>query len=215
MTVAIDRVWYVAYGSNLHARRFGCYLNGGRPSGAARSYPGCRDPRAPERDVPVTLSGQLYFAGESRVWTGGMAFYAPDEPAEIPARAYLVSAQQFSDVAAQEVHRDPGADPELDLSEVLKKGTANTGRGGRYDTLVCPGELYGLPLLTFTASWRIEEAPLNVPSPAYLGHLAAGLAEAHGWSHERCCAYLTTRPGASGTTPPDADRAHPDAPTGG
>ena len=38
-----DPVWYVAYGSNLRAARFGCYLAGGRPDGACRTYDGCRD----------------------------------------------------------------------------------------------------------------------------------------------------------------------------
>ena len=32
-----DPVWYVAYGSNLRAARFGCYLAGGRPDGACRA----------------------------------------------------------------------------------------------------------------------------------------------------------------------------------
>ena len=195
MSSALGRVWYAAYGSNMHARRFGYYLHGGRPPGAARTYPGCRDPRDPESDRPLVLPGQLYFAGESTVWTGGMAFYAPGVPGEVPARAYLVTVQQFSDVAAQEMHGEPGTD--LDLTEVLKHGTACIGSGGRYETLVCPGELEGLPLLTFTAPWRIEQAPLNAPSPAYLSHLAAGLAETHGWSAERIDAYLTTRPGAA------------------
>ena len=31
-----DPVWYVAYGSNLRAARFTCYLAGGRPDGACR-----------------------------------------------------------------------------------------------------------------------------------------------------------------------------------
>jgi hypothetical protein len=31
-----DLVWYVAYGSNMRAARFGCYISGGRPRGARR-----------------------------------------------------------------------------------------------------------------------------------------------------------------------------------
>jgi len=187
------RVWYVAYGSNMHAERFGYYLRGGRPPGGARLYPGCRDTREPERRVPVMLPGQLYFAEESAVWTGGMAFYDPTATGVIPARAYLVTSRQFADVAAQEMHREPGTD--LDIAEVIDRGTVQLGPG-RYETLVCSGRLDGLPLLTFTAPWRIEEAALNPPSPAYLRHLAAGLAEAHGWSAERIDEYLSTRAGA-------------------
>jgi hypothetical protein len=183
----------VAYGSNMHAERFGCYLSGGRPPGGARVYPGCRDPREPERRVPVMLPGQLYFAGESAVWTGGMAFYDPTAAGTVPGRAYLVTAQQFADVAAQEMHREPGTD--LDLTGVLSRGTARLGPG-RYETLVCFGWLDELPMLTFTSPCRIDEADLNPPSAAYLQHLAAGLAEAHGWSADRIATYLSTRPGA-------------------
>ncbi|MGW8332136.1 hypothetical protein ACWGLE_30040, partial [Streptomyces sp. NPDC055897] len=36
-------VWYASYGSNMHLDRLAHYIEGGRPAGAARSYPGCRD----------------------------------------------------------------------------------------------------------------------------------------------------------------------------
>lgn len=188
------RVWYVAYGSNMHAERFGYYLRGGRLPGNARVYPGCRDATEPERRLPVELPGQMYFAGESAGWTGGVAFYDPTASGTAPARAYLITAQQFADVAAQEMHREPGVD--LDLTEVLAHGTARLGPG-YYETLVCPGRLEGLPLLTFTAPWKIGDAPLNPPSAAYLRHIGAGLAEAHGWSPERAAKYLSTRAGAA------------------
>lgn len=177
----------------MHAERFGYYLRGGRLPGRSQLYPGCRDPRDPEQVMPVTLNGQMYFAGESRVWTGGVAFYDHTAEGEMPARAYLVTAQQFSDVAAQEMHREPGTD--LDLAEVIAHGIARVG-DGRYDTLVCAGKADGLPLLTFTAPWKIKDAPLNRPSPAYLRHLAAGLVEAHDWAVDRVEHYLATRPGA-------------------
>ena len=47
-----DPVWYVAYGSNMSAARFGCYISGGRPPGARRTYLGCRD-QSPPRPVHV------------------------------------------------------------------------------------------------------------------------------------------------------------------
>jgi hypothetical protein len=151
--------------------------------------------------MPVVLPGQLYFAGESAVWTGGMAFYDPTAPGEMPGRAYLVTARQFADIAAQEMHREPGVD--LDLAEALARGTARLGPG-RYETLVHPGRLDGLPMLTFTAPWRIDQAPLNRPSAAYLRHIGAGLAEAHGWSADRIAEYLFARAGARPGTNPDS-----------
>lgn len=146
---APDRVWYTAYGSNLHRDRLTCYLAGGRPPGARRSYPGCRDHSPPLATVPVLLPGQLYFALESKTWTGGMAFYDPFDEGELPARAYLLTAEQFADIAAQEMYRAPGTD--LDLTGVLRTGRAQLGPG-RYETLVCPGQLDGHPMLTFTAA---------------------------------------------------------------
>ncbi|MEU7161968.1 histone deacetylase [Streptomyces chrestomyceticus] len=192
-------VWYVSYGSNMHGARLRHYLTGGRPPGGLRTCPGCRDPRPPARSVPVVLPGTMYFALESLNWTGGVAFYDPDGPGEVWARAHLVTRGQFSDIAAQEMHRVPAAD--LDLAEVLDRGRAQFGPG-RYETLVHPGALDGLPLLTFTAPWGAGEVPRTQPTDAYLAHLSSGLREAGGWDDEqiteyldRCRLGLTVRPG--------------------
>ncbi|MCX5212168.1 histone deacetylase [Kitasatospora sp. NBC_00240] len=214
------RVWYAAYASNMCLDRFTSYLAGGRPVGAARTYPGCRDARPPERAVPVLLPGQLYFALESAVWTGGCGLYDPLDPGEMPARAYLLSAGQFSDIAAQETARPPGTD--LDLTGVLADGRARLGPG-RYETLLCAGWLDGLPVLTFTAPWRRTEAEPNRPSAGYLRQLARGLREGHGWSAGRIAAYLGSRPGAAGAWLPadlegllgPAGRPAPGAPASG
>lgn len=188
-------VWYAAYGSNMHSARLAHYLRGGRPVGGSRTYPGCRDRRLPSRAIPVMLPGELYFALVSSVWGGGMGFYDPEQTNEVPARAYLVSAEQFSDIAAQEMHRCPGAD--LDLAPVLASGRDRLGPG-RYETLVCPGEIDGHPVLTFTAPWNLSAADLNAPTINYLANFASGLHEAHGWSIERSANYLAARPGVVG-----------------
>ncbi|MGF1425221.1 histone deacetylase [Kitasatospora sp. LaBMicrA B282] len=188
-------IWYAAYGSNLHLARLTAYLAGGRPPGGTRVYPGCRDPSPPRAIRPVRLPGTLYFALESAVWTGGSAFLDPHAAGRTPARAYLLTAAQFSDLAAQEMHRPPGAD--LDLSTVLHAGRAALGPG-RYETLIHPGTIDGHPLLTFTAPWRSAEAALAPPALGYLRHLAAGLGEAHAWPTPRIAGYLATRPGAAG-----------------
>nr|WP_218617375.1 hypothetical protein [Cryptosporangium aurantiacum] len=190
-----ELVWYVAYGSNMHADRLRYYLAGGRPVGAARTYPGCRDPRPPRRTMPVFLPGGVYFALESRTWTGGMAFYDPTLPGRAAARAYLLTAGQFADVAAQEMARHPDVD--LDLTEVLTTGRACLGPG-RYETLVRPGDLDGHPMLTFTAPWSCADVEPNPPAARYLGMIASGLYEAHGWDADTLVAYLAERPGVRG-----------------
>ncbi|MFI6261331.1 histone deacetylase [Micromonospora sp. NPDC051006] len=189
-------LWYVAYGSNMHAARLNWYLTGGCPPGGRRTYPGCRDPRPPRRTAPVWLPGGVYFAGESRAWTGGMAFYDPQLPGRAAARAYLLTTDQFADVAAQEMYRPPGADLHL-IAEAVATGRATIGPG-RYETLVCAGHRDGLPLLTFTAPGPASAMPWTPPAPVYLRMIARGLHEAHGWPAARIASYLADRPGVAG-----------------
>ncbi|MEP7369540.1 MAG: histone deacetylase [Dermatophilaceae bacterium] len=193
-------VWYVSYGSNMCAGRLAAYLQGGRPPGASRTYPGARDRQPPRADVAVWLPGGIYFAGQSSVWTGGTASYDPSLPGRAPARAYLLTLGQFSDVAAQEMHAAPGAD--LDLAEVLAAGRAGVGPG-RYQTLLCAGNRGGYPLLTFTCPTALAAAETTRPAAAYLRMLAAGLAEAHGWSMAQIVGYLFALPGVVGGWTPE------------
>ncbi|WP_034487404.1 hypothetical protein, partial [Actinomadura oligospora] len=192
-------LWYAAYGSNLRRDRFLCYLEGGRPEGGARTNTGCRDPRPPAADRPVLLPGGIYFALESLVWGGGMAFYDPTLDGEAPARAYLLTSGQFGDVLAQEMRREVGAD--IDLTPAVTTGRQTLGPG-RYDTVLKVGEVAGHPMLTFTSPHGAAEADLNAPSAAYLAMLTAGLRESHGWPPDRITTYLMTRPGALGTVRP-------------
>lgn len=189
-------VWYASYGSNMHLTRLACYLSGGRPHGGARTYPGSRNPRPPVRSVAVELPGTVYFAHESAVWTGGMAFYDPDATGRAHGRAHLVTAAQFSDIAEQEMHRTPGYD--LDLDAVLASGGRMELGPGRYETLVCPGTLEGLPVFTFTSPWGVDETAWTKPTGHYLRHIATGLAEAGVWSRTEIAEYLARRPGAAG-----------------
>ncbi|MFI9005637.1 histone deacetylase [Actinosynnema sp. NPDC053489] len=182
-----DLVWYVSYGSNMHADRFARYLAGGTPVGATRGHPGCRDRDPPRETRPVEVPGGIYFATESPVWLGGRAFYDPDLPGAVAARAYLVTAGQFADVAAQEMYRDPGVD--LDLTTAVAAGRHALGPG-RYETLLHLGGHDGHPALTFTAPWSSADVAHTKPSAAYLAVLASGLAEAHGRPAEWIARYL-------------------------
>ncbi|MBQ1124628.1 histone deacetylase [Streptomyces sp. B15] len=190
-----EKVWYAAYGSNVHRERLRAYIRGGRPQGAGRWYPGCRDRGMPVESMPVELPGAVYFATTSPVWGGGRAFYDPEAEGRTLAVAHLVTPGQFSDVAAQEMYREPGTD--LDLTQVLAHGRASLGEG-RYETLVCAGELAGHPVLTFTAPWGLGEVPYVAPAEAYLRCLASGLLEAGDWTAETVARYLAWAPGAEG-----------------
>lgn len=197
---APELVWYTSYASNMHRDRLDCYLAGGTPAGASRRYPGCCDRRPPVRSVPVELPGRLYFATQSPVWTGGRGFYDPAAAGRTRGRAHLVTAQQFSDIAAQEMYRRPGAG--LDLTEVLRSGRDERGPG-RYETLICSGALDGVPVLTFTAPWVMQGVDWVTPSAAYMRYLAAGLLESGAWSAPSVAGYLAQCPGAAGHWRPD------------
>ncbi|MEU1402574.1 histone deacetylase [Streptomyces sp. NPDC005728] len=188
-----ERVWYTSYGSNVHLDRLAAYIQGGRPPGAAREYPGCRNPSMPERSVPVELNGAMYFATESPVWGGGRAFYDPQASGCVLARAHLVTTDQFSDIAAQEMYREPGAG--LNLDDVLTQGRVVLGEG-RYETLVCAGQIEGLPVLTFTAPWGMSDVPWVAPSPAYVRFLATGLLSSGAWDLVAIAEYVAACPGA-------------------
>lgn len=185
-------IWYVAYGSNLDAERFGYYLRGGRPPAALRAVSGCRDATPPRDQRAVVVPGEVSFGWRSPTWGGGIAFYDAHADGEVLARGYLLTEQQFADVAAQEMHREPGED--LDLAHVLEHRRHTLGPG-RYETLHLLGELDGTPMLTFTADdpGALEPHP---PVEEYLGHMARGLYDVHGLSRAEAAAYLAARPGA-------------------
>ncbi|MFI8432552.1 histone deacetylase [Streptomyces sp. NPDC079020] len=189
-----ERVWYTSYGSNTHLDRLAAYIRGGRASGAATGSPGSRNPTMPARSIPVELTGAMYFATWSTLWRGGLAFYDPRANGRVLARAHLVTTDQFSDIAAQEMHEEPGRD--LCLAEVLTHGRAVRGEG-RYETLVCAGQVDGMPLLTFTAPWGMHDVPWVPPSAAYVRFLALGLRSAGGWDTEEVASYVAARPGAA------------------
>ena len=161
------------------------------------TIPGARDPSPPVDDRPLLLPGRIFFAGESATWGGGLAFYDADGEGTVYARAYRITAGQFSDLAAQEMRRDPGAD--LDLSEVLAQRRHAYGPG-RYETLHLVGELDELPVVTFTAPVGHGLLP-NPPAPSYLATIGRGLRECHGLSAAEVAAYLDAA--RSGEAPAD------------
>ena len=195
----MERVWYVAYGSNLAYERFRCYVSGGRPAGGAREYPGCRDRREPERIAGIDVPGGLVFAGESMVWGGGMAFYDAKGSGKVACRAYLVTADQLGDIAAQEMRRLPGGEFARDLAGLLAEvESVHTMGPGRYETVTRLGIRDGAPMFTVTHGDVSELEPV-APSAKYVGWIAAGLREAHGWDPAQIAGYLIAAAGVRDT----------------
>lgn len=193
-----DLVWYVSYGSNLHRARFLSYLEGGKMAGGRRADRGCRDPSPPLADRALHLPFPLYFAGESRVWGGGVAFLDHDErtgDGTTYARGYLITGEQFEDLVAQESKREHAP---VDWAALARHGRVTVGPG-RYDGLVAVGEWDGRPMVTFTHPRPMAANDLAAPVAGYLAMLAEGLRDAHSLSDAEVAAYLVSHPGAHGT----------------
>jgi hypothetical protein len=185
-----DPVWYLAYGSNMAADRLSCYLAGGRPRGAVRTYEGCRDPTPPARDVGLHLPGSLTFAGVSSVWGGALAFYDRSADGMLAGRAYQITFGQFSDVVAQEARQRVSED-------LVPNGDGSwQARSTAYECVVQVGEQDGVPILSFTSARARDPAP---PSAAYLRTILRGLAQAFAWSPDESAAYLLAAPGVAPT----------------
>ena len=100
-----QRVWYAAYGSNLQAKRFGCYIAGGTCSENGKTYSGCKDPSLWTDSYVEHYPGRMYFGSSSASWNGkGVAFYDPNlySATGTVMRLYNISLQQFLDVQKQE-----------------------------------------------------------------------------------------------------------------
>ncbi len=171
-------VWYAAYGSNLSPQRFAYYLYGGRPPGAARAYPGCRTP-PDEMPVPRPLKvpGGVHFAGTSRVWGGGMAFFDPALPEAALMSAYPLTVDCFVDVAAQEMYLDPDEASALATDDLIPGRTLRL-RPGRYGAIEVLGLIGGDPVVTVSNG----DEPVGAatpPVPRYLDWIIRGLSTVH------------------------------------
>jgi hypothetical protein len=124
------------------------------------------------------VPGGIRFVGVSTIWGGGMAVYDARAAAQVAVRAYLITAEQFVDVLAQEMRLTPPV--KLDLGPVRESGWHSLGPG-RYQTLAQLGTYDDLPMLTFTSA-AVADHPVNAPTDDYLRTMALGLREAHDWS---------------------------------
>jgi hypothetical protein len=190
-------VFYAAYGSNLCAERFGCYLSGGRPPGSAHAHRGARDPRPASTWRTFWVPGTLYFSGTSRLWGGAPAFLDLDPMVETKAalRAYRVTWEQLEDVMAQESAR---ATVPLELEpRTLVEGFSTLVGSGRYDRLACLGVIEDIPVVTLTAPWSLTEVAPATPSLPYLATLVRGLREAFDMDDDAIVEYLARAPGCT------------------
>ncbi len=180
--VCADRVWYLAYGSNVNESRFLRYIRGGK------TEPGCRDSAPPARSRWLRADLALRFAGTSKRWGGGVAFVDRSDDETAHVRAWDISFEQFEDVFAQENRLT--IPHELPQS-VVADHESIVGIGWYRRILRLPQhDTPGQPALTFTS-----ERPLspNGPTAAYVGTIRAGLATNPELTGPETDAYLAER----------------------
>ncbi len=187
-------VWYANYGPNLCSRRFMRYIEGGEAGGTSGPSMGCRDKTPPKDDQPIKISYPLYFAKQSSHWENkGVAFIGlkKEEDEATLGRMYLITEQQFFDVATQE---NEGARIAVDLDRVKQQG-GMIFQVSWYGNILYLGEQDGFPIYTFTSSGDIAlEAPI-APSSRYLQYIISGLKEVYPLTDEDIVEYLLSKPG--------------------
>lgn len=144
-----ERVWYVAYGSNLSYARFLCYIQGGTaPNGS--EYEGCDDKGELFATCALKLPYERYYANSSGSWGGkGVAFLDVNrKQGETLGRAYLITRGQFEQVQSQE-----------------------GGWYSRVEELPNLPIFQGIPAMTMTGDYRHAE---QEPSEKYLEVIGRG-----------------------------------------
>lgn len=178
-----------------------CYIVGGTPKGADKTYAGCNDRSLPLASRPITMDLELYFGGYSQTWGGAVAFVRVSKHRLITlGRMYLITDSQFSDVVLQENGRTPGTVrvvPEFEqLIQRLNK-EYSLPDNCFYDLLLKIGTKRGYPILTLTAQ---QKRCIGAPSEAYVKTITSGLRQAYPTkSREEICDYLLARKGLAGS----------------
>lgn len=186
-----ERVWYLAYGSNVNETRFLRYLQGGPPE------PGARDATPAAQSAWCEVPYRLTFGLESQRWQGGgVAFLdVAEAPAGNPTtmttvRAWDITSEQFEDVCAQENRGEVGT--ALDW-QALAAGPVNLA-GSSWYRHVLPVAGLDLPVdqpaLTFTSPIPV---PANAAHDSYLNTIRQGLAEHPDLSSDDIDDYLRAR----------------------
>jgi len=197
-------VWYAVYGSNLLLSRFECYIQGGKPDGAAKEYAGCQDKTPPRNSRRFMLTRSLYFADHSESWGGAIAFIRRTvSDARTYGRIYLITYGQFNDVVRQENGRNVPGPIVVPSFETLADGDHWEVADFRlYGGVIKIGARRGHPILSLTAAH--ENHVVAAPSEAYVKTIISGLKETYlSMRKSKILAYLRGAEGIREAIPGD------------
>jgi succinyl-diaminopimelate desuccinylase len=192
-------VWYASFGFGLSKENFMTFIEGGKLEGTERICTGCRDKSPPKKDMFISLPYDLVFADQSPVNSGGFAILNTKKSARSHtiARAYLITVDQFEDIAAQENYQTEYL--RLPLTKSIRTGhtTINNVKGSRtYDELMYCGEFDRIPMFTLTTLRQITS--YTAPNPLYTKSLCKGLSQNPEINADMAVEYLANRPGIIG-----------------
>ena len=137
-------IWYACYGSNINYDRFMLYINGGKYA----TKKGCSDKSRPLEFKKYIFKHPIYFAGESKNWTGGMAFLDYKKIGKCYGKIYKIKLSQFIEIYEQE--------------------------NKLYNHVLLLDYIDDIPVLTFTSRIRLNNL-LNNPSSRYIQIIVKGL----------------------------------------
>lgn len=172
-------IWYASYGSNISIERFKCYIQGGKPEGATRTYQGCIDQKPPIDQQPILIPHELYFAKSAGVWNGGgVCFINPEKnnKAKTLGNMYLITRQQFLEVVQQENNTHEPI--KIDFNRTQKEESLIVRENSWYGNLLYLGEEGDAPIFTFTNEKYLVNG-INSPNQHYLGTIIKGLIATH------------------------------------
>ncbi|TVQ26043.1 MAG: hypothetical protein EA382_06045 [Spirochaetaceae bacterium] len=201
-------LWYAAYDVHVNMTRFLELIRGGASRFNATSYPGCRNRQDPVRDYALAIPRELYFARNATEWGGAVAFVRPEaSKSQTLARAYLITDEQFIDLACQLNGRRP-ADREMVFDYDFASSHAESyfnradpsaaaGQAGQwYGRIVNLGTRESWPVFTLTAEWSGYGA-LNAPGRTYVRCVADGIGQLGKISAGALVEYFMTKKGIS------------------
>lgn len=198
MTQEKKYIWYASYGSNLWEERFLCYIRGGQPEGAAKSYPGCKDKTLPMDKEEIYICSEMYFAKSSGNWdNGGVAFIKTnfDKRQQTLGRMYLITNEQFIDVVKQETNFT--GELIIDFDRAISDGSLVFREGSWYGNIIFLGNRNDHPIFTFTHQENIS--PTTKPSNKYLRTIVKGIHETYDHlSTPEIVDYLISKQGVAG-----------------
>lgn len=160
-----NEVFYVCYGSNLYEQRFREYLNdnswfysfskslGDDEIAQWEQYLN-EESNQPLESYRVNLTHDVYFAGSSGRWGGGIAYLDVDGfSCKRVYRAYRISTDKFESVFSQENGYYSGG---FDWDRIVSHRETRTS-ASFYGRIVNLGSIDGTPALTFTSNTSLAE----------------------------------------------------------